>query len=142
MRSFAKRLMDSEARGNTSSAANSAVAFPVTDKLRPQLAILMGSGGVRALLARALALTTTEVSWLSAAQVNADGDLEGLEASGLQVSAAEFLEGRVVLLAHLLGLLVAFIGPSLTSRLVGEIWPRIPLYEPGFGTEVNSEETN
>jgi hypothetical protein len=36
-------------------------------------------------------------------------------------------EGRVVLLAQLLGLLVAFIGESLTLRLVLEVWPKVPL---------------
>jgi hypothetical protein len=36
-------------------------------------------------------------------------------------------------LAQLLGLLVAFIGPSLTMRLVGEIWPQISLNKVDFG---------
>ena len=142
MRSFAKRLMDSEALSNTSSEAQTAAAFPVTDKLRPHLARLMGHGGVRALLSRALMLATTEVSWLRAVQVNADGDFEGFEALGLQLDASEFVKGRVVLLAQLLGLLVAFIGPSLTSRLTGEIWPQIPLNEQDFGREVKSEKAN
>ena len=142
MRSFAKRLVDSEGHSNTSSAAQTAVAFPVADKLRPQLAMLMGQDGVKALLSRSLVLATTEVSWLGAVQINADGDLEWVEALGSQPNAAEFLEGRVVLLAQLIGLLVAFIGPGLTSSLVGEIWPQIPLYEQGFGKKVNSEETN
>ena len=142
MRSFAKRLMDSEALSNTSSAAQTAAAFPVTDKLRPHLARLMGHGGVRALLSRALMLATTEVSWLRAVQVNADGGLVGFEALGSQLDPAEFVEGRVVLLAQLLGLLVAFIGPSLTSGLTGEIWPQIPLNEQDFGREVKSEKAN
>lgn len=142
MRSFAKRLMDSEALSNTSSAAQTAAAFPVTDKLRPHLATLMGDGSVRALLSRALVLATTEVSWLSAVQVNADGGLEGFEALGSQLDPSEFVEGRVVLLAQLFGLLVAFIGSSLTSRLSGEIWPLIPLIEQDFGREVKSEKAN
>ena len=142
MRSFAKRLMDSEALSNTSSAAQTAAAFPVIDKLRPHLATLMGHGGVRALLLRALVLATTEVSWLRAVQVNADGGLEGFEALGSQLDPSEFVEGRVVLLVQLLGLLVALIGPSLTSRLTGEIWPQIPLNEQYFGREVKSEKAN
>ena len=142
MRSFAKRLIDSEALSNTSSAAQAAAVFPVTDKLRPHLATLMGHGGVRALLSRALVLATTEVSWLRAVQVNADGGLEGFEALGSQLDHAEFVEGRVVLLAQLLGLLVAFIGPSLTSRLAGEIWPQIPLIEQDIGRKVKNEKAN
>ena len=94
MRSFAKRIMDSEALSNTSSAAQAAAVFPVTDKLRPHLATLMGVGGVRALLSRALLLATEEVSWLEAMQVNADGGLEGFEALGSQLDPAEFVEGK------------------------------------------------
>jgi hypothetical protein len=77
-------------------------------------------------------LSKEEVSWLRAVQVKADGTLEGLEALRVQLDPTEFLEGRVVLLGQLLGLLVAFIGPKLTSRLVGEIWPQFPLNELGF----------
>ena len=142
MRSFAKRLIDFEALSNTSPAAQTAAAFPVTDKLRPLLATLMGDGGVRALLSRALVLATTEVSWLRAVQVNADGGLEGFEALDLQIDPSEFVEGRVVLLAQLLGLLVALIGPNLTSRLSGELWPQISLNEQDFGGEIKSEKAN
>ena len=142
MRSFAKRLIASEALSNTSCAAQTAAAFPVIDKLRPQLATLMGNGGVRALLSRALLLAAAEVSWLRAVQVNADGGLEGFEALGLQLDPSEFVEGRVVLLAQLLGLLVALIGPSLTLRLTAEIWPQIPLNEQDFGREVKSAKAN
>ena len=102
----------------------------------------MGEGGVRALLSRALVLATTEVSWLRAVQVNADGGLEGFEALGSQLDPSELDEGRVVLLAQLFGLLEAFIGPSLTSRLAGELWPQIPLNEEDFGRKVKSEKAN
>ena len=102
----------------------------------------MGDGGVRALLSRALVLATEEVSWLDAVQVNVDGGLEGYEALGWQLDQSEFVLGRTVLLAQLLGLLVAFIGPSLTSRLLSEIWPQIPFNEWDLGMEVKSEKTN
>lgn len=142
MRSFAKRLIDSEALSNKFSAAQAAEVFPVIDKLRPHLATLMGDGGVRALLSRALVMATGEVSWLDAVQVNADGGLEGFEALGWQLDQSEFVSGRVVLLAQLLALLVAFIGPSLTSRLLSEIWPQIPFNVRDLGMEVKSEQTN
>ena len=140
MRSFARRVIDFEAFSNPSSAAQTSAAFPVSDKLRPHLATLMGHGGVRAILSRALVLAETEVSWLRDVQVNADGGLEGFEALDLQIDPSEFVEGRVVLLAQLFGLLVALIGPSLTSRLSGEIWPQIPLFEQDFVREVKSEK--
>jgi len=125
MRDFAKRIIACEARGNGSSALAPA-AFPVPEKLRPQLATLMGKAGFRALLSRALALANAEIPWLRAVRVNADGSLEGFEELYAQLPPEEFFEGRVVLLAQLLGLLVAFIGENLTLRLVREIWPKLP----------------
>jgi hypothetical protein len=142
MRRIAKRLMAGETPRKGSRKEMIAAAFPVTDKLRPHLANLVGKAGVRALLGRALALAKAEVSWLGAAQVNADGDLEGLETLGADLDPAQFLEGRIVLLAQLLGLLTAFIGPGLTSRLVGEIWPKIPLKDGDFGKENDREEAS
>jgi hypothetical protein len=92
----------------------------------------MGNGGFRALLSRALALAGAEVFWLHALHVNADGALEGVEASHARLDPAEFLEGKVVLLAQLLELLVAFIGTGLTLRLLSEIWPQISLDDLDF----------
>lgn len=135
MRSLAKDLMVHETSRNKSSEAKAPAAFHVTEKLRPHLANLMGNGGFGALLSRALVLASAEVSWLRAVHVKADGTLEGLEACHAKLAPAEFLEGKVVLLAQLLGLLVAFIGPALTSRLVGEIWPKISLVDADFGKE-------
>lgn len=133
MQNFAKRLIAYETLVNKSSEAKTPAAFHVNDKLRPHLTTLMGNGGFRALLSRALALTKAEVPWLSAVQVKADGSLEGLEELYTQLDPNRFIEVRVVLLAHLLGLLVAFIGDNLTLHLVGEIWPQISLTDMDFG---------
>ena len=135
MRSAAKRLLSTEITGTSAVEAAALAMFPVTNKLRPHLSILLGKGGVRALLARALVLASAETPWLRTVQVTADGDLEGLEALAADLDPTDFFEGRVVLLAQLLGLLVAFIGPNLTSRLIGEVWPQIPLKELDFGGE-------
>ena len=140
MRGIAKRLLAAEMPGTSLTETVAAKTFPVIDKLRPHLATLVGKGGVRALLARALVLASAEISGLQALQVNADSDLQGSEALAADLSPAEFFEGRVVLLAQLLGLLVAFIGPSLTSRLIGEVWPHIPLKKRDFGEENDREK--
>ena len=107
MRSIAQRLIKYETQGKDSSETTDTSIFQVTDRLRPQLATLMGIGSFRALLARALALAHAEVSWLRAVQINADGTLEGLETPHAKLQPAQFREGRIVLLAQLLGLLVA-----------------------------------
>jgi hypothetical protein len=115
-RNIAERLIDYETP-KKDAAAHTATAH-VTDILRPHLATLIGRGGVRALLVRALKLADVEVSWLRAIEVNVDGHLEGLAAPYARLMPAEFREGRFVLLAQLLGLLVAFIGPALTGHLL------------------------
>jgi len=141
MRDVARLLSAYEARGNKSAGTKPAATFPVSDKLRPHLATLVGNAGYRALLARGLALASAEVPWLSGLQVKADGTLDGLEQCHAKVSAEEFINGRVVLLARLLGLLVAFIGESLTLRLVREIWPKVPLKNLDFGGGVKNGKT-
>jgi hypothetical protein len=124
LRSLAKSLVVYETRRNKSSGAKSPPILDVTEKLRPHLANLMGNGGFRALLSRALVLASADVSWLRAVRVNTRGTLEGLEVLQPQIARAEFIEGGIVLLIELLALLEAFIGSALTSRLVGEIWPQ------------------
>jgi hypothetical protein len=133
MRNFAKRLVADEARENKPSAAKTPADFRVCEKLRPNLATFMGNAGFRALLSRALALAKTEVPWLRAVHVKANGALEGVEELHARLDQDEFFEGRVVLLAQLLGLLVAFIGEHLTLRLVREVWPKALLDDLDFG---------
>jgi hypothetical protein len=133
MRSIAERLIHYESARNDAAESGNIATFPTTERLRPQLATLMGNGGFRALLARALALASADASWLRAVRVNADGALEGLEPLHARLKPAEFREGHIVLLAQLLGLLVAFIGPGLTLRLVGEIWPQLSADTVDFG---------
>ena len=140
MRSIAKRLMASETPGNTSAEADHPAAFRATDKLRPHLSTLMGRTGFQALLARALVLAAAEAPWLTAVEVVADGELEGLTVVHAKLDAAEFSEGEVVLLSQLLGLLAAFIGPALTLRLIIQIWPQLSFDDVDFGKAVSNEK--
>jgi len=127
LRSFAKRLMAYETKENRGHNVSATAAFFVCEKLRPHLATLMGNGGYRALLSRALALATLEVPGLRAVSVNPEGGLEGLVDVRAQIDADAVFEARAVLLAQLFALLVAFIGAPLTVRLVQEIWSKVPL---------------
>jgi hypothetical protein len=141
MRDFAERLIAYETSGNKSSGTKTPAAFFVVDKLRPQLATFMGNAGFRALVSRALALANAEVPWLRAVHVKADGSLEGLHELGEQVEPDQIYEGRVVLLAQLFGLLVAFIGEDLTLLLVREVWPKLPLNNLDTGQGGGNEKT-
>jgi len=137
MRDVAKRLMAYETGITKRSGTETAVAFHCCERLRSRLTILMGDAGYRALLSRALA--SSEVPCLDAVHVKADGSLEGWEALDVQLCPAEFFEGRVVLLAQLLGWMVAFIGEDVTLRLVRETWPQVPLNGSDFNKKHEDE---
>lgn len=132
MRNFAERLISYETGDNNVAETRVLSAFHVSEKLRPHLATLMGVNGFRALLSRALVLAQEEFRWLRAVHVRADGSLEGLEELHSQVAPAEFIEGRVVLLAQLLGLLVAFVGEKLMLQMVRDVWPELLLKDLDF----------
>ena len=127
LRHFAKRLMAFETGGNPAARTTPPAAFQGCEKLRVHLATFLGEAGFRTLLLRALALATAEVPWLRAVRIKADGALEGLEDLQAKLDRDDFLEGGVVLLAQLLGLLGTFIGGNLTVRLMREVWPKVPL---------------
>ena len=132
MRDFAEHLIAYETGRIKSSETKPPVAMLVVEKLRPHLANLMGKAGFRALLSRSLALASTDVPWLRAVHVKSDGSFEGLDELEAQVGPDDFFEGRVVLLAQMLGLLEAFIGEKLTLHLVREVWPKLPLNDLDF----------
>jgi hypothetical protein len=131
MRNLAKRLIACETKGNKSSRATPAATFLVIEKLRPHFTMLMGNAGFHALLSRALALARAEVSRMRAVNVKADGSLDGLDELA-QVDPEEIAEGGVVLIAQLLGLLVAFIGEKLTLQMMREVWPKLSTNDLNF----------
>jgi hypothetical protein len=98
-------------------------AFAACEKLRLHLVTLMGTSGFRALLVRACALASAEAPWLMQVQVSPDGSLEWPNKLAEQVDRQEMTEGGVVLIALLLSLLLAFIGESLTLRILHQVWP-------------------
>jgi hypothetical protein len=139
MRRLAERLVAQETLGGNPSDPKAAVASLIDQRLRLRLAPLMGNVGFSALLSRALVLAHAEAPWLRAVRLNADGTLEGLDGLEAQADPAALLEGRVVVLARLLGLLAAFIGEKLTLGLVHEAWPALPLNGSDPGNRDESE---
>ena len=96
----------------------------VCEKLRISLTRFVGADGFTALLRRALALARADVPSLQTVKVTADGRLEGLEEFAADSENAG-VEAATAITAHLLGLLVTFIGEPLTLRLVREAWPDV-----------------
>jgi hypothetical protein len=140
MRTLAKKLMAFETPAGMSAEVNNSATFRATDKLRTQLSLLMGRGGFEALLARALVLATVEIPWLKTVRVVPNGELEGLTAAAAKINAGDFSEAEVILLAQLLGLLAAFIGPALTIRLLSQIWPQLSLHDADYSQMADNEE--
>jgi hypothetical protein len=125
MRDLARRLL-AESQSAADSDARKAVL--VNEKLRNVLIQFAGADGFRSLLGRALDLASVEAPALKNASVGADGRLEGLEQLATlpgSVSGAS----AVAITAHLLELLVTFIGEPLTLRLVRKAWPNLSLGE-------------
>ncbi len=125
IRDLARRLL-ADSQSAADSHAQEAVL--VNEKLRIILTQFAGADGFAALLRRALVLARAEAPALQGATVNADGRLEGLEQlAAMQGSVAS--AAAVAITAHLLGLLVTFIGEGLTLRLVRQAWPNLSLGE-------------
>jgi hypothetical protein len=125
MRAFAGRLIADETKGNRSSEIKGPTALQIFEKLRPHLATLTGTTGFRGLISRALMLANAEVPWLCRLQVRADGSVEGFDGTDAWADTEETAERNVVLVAQLLGLLVAFIGEQLALQMVREVWPKL-----------------
>lgn len=122
---FARRLVAHEAASRRPAKGKGSRTFFVCEKLRGPLGQLTGRGGFRSVLSRALALAGEEVPWLRGLHVRADGSLEDLDELEVNLGPEEIALGEVILVARLLGLLVTFIGPTLTLELLQHIWPKM-----------------
>jgi hypothetical protein len=116
MENLTRRLIALEAARDPSDGPDGA-AVRACARLRVPLARLAGVVGFRSLMSRALALAKADIVSLNPVQVRDDGSLEGFGGNGSG-------HGRgLAVVAHLLGLLVTFIGEPLTRQLVRDAWP-------------------
>lgn len=126
LRKLARRLLALEATSESAgSDARAHEAVRVCDKLRVSLTRFAGADGFASLLRRAFALARAEVPSLDRVKIRPDCSIEGLE----ELTHNDGTEAAVAITAHLLGLLVTFIGQPLTLRLVREAWPDASLDE-------------
>jgi hypothetical protein len=117
-RDLAQWLLAFEAAPKSPSNPHTPATIHVCEKLRRPLSTLVGAAGFRSLFLRALTLAKREAPISNLVQVKEDGSLEGFNGEATQTGA--------VLIANLLGLLVTFIGETLTLRLLHEVWPDLP----------------
>lgn len=125
LKDFTRRLLACESEAGRPAERNNPSAFRVCERLRQPLGRLLGNGGFRALLSRALTLAGAEFPWLRALRIHADGSLVGLEEVKVKLDSRAITEGEIVLVSQLLGLLVTFVGPALTLRMLHDIWPKM-----------------
>jgi len=121
MRDLALRLL---AASQTAADPHVHEAVVVIEKLRIILTKFAGAEGFASLQRRALKLTSADVPALQSVKIGADGRLEGFEQfvadKGTGTAGGE---AAVAITAHLLDLLVTFIGEPLTLTLVRAAWP-------------------
>ena len=127
MRAFATRLVAHATQHDAPSAVQARTALRVCEQMQPHLATFMGNAGFNALLARALALAAPQASWLRTVHLKRDGSLHEVDGLETQLEPEEIAKAGSILVAQLLGLLVAFVGEKLTLRIVRQTWPQLPL---------------
>lgn len=127
IRAWAERLLAVEAADQRASDAHLNEAVRVSEKLRISLTRFVGADGFTALLQRALALARADVPSLQTVRVTPSGRLERIE----EIVADGEHDGNAAtaITAHLLELLVTFVGESITLRLVRDAWPEARLDE-------------
>jgi len=135
MRDLAQRLLSYEASAGSTSTSAEITTLRVYQKLRHSLSELAGSAGFQALASRALTLARSEVPSLSAVQVGADGNLEGMSSIEPSINAEmdRVHEGGIILISRLLGLLFIFLGEALTLSLLRDAWPDAALDDRNSG---------
>ena len=99
-------------------------AFSVLcDRLRQRLQPIFGAPATRALFTRALHVAAHEYPWLNDLQLNPERcSLDGLDAPHLQLDSHTLAAGLSAVLAHDIGLLIAFIGEDVVMPLVQDAW--------------------
>jgi len=104
-------------------------------KLGPPLETLMGRGGFKMLLQNALTLSQREMPWLLDVRCKNDGSFEGFEQVG-EINREDFIKGQRHLLAHILRLLVRFIGPGMTRAIVLDSWSQVADHDVELGEDI------
>jgi hypothetical protein len=121
IRAWAQRLQAGEAKNKSSPQADSRELTLVFEKLRISVTQFIGADGFTALMRRALVLARRELPSLETAKVTPEGRLQGIGEHATDAKTDS--ESAIAITAHVLALLVAFIGEPLTLRLMRDVWP-------------------
>lgn len=119
IRELARKVLNLEAASGASD-SHPHEAVRVVETLRISLTRFAGTDGFATLMRRALVLSRAEDPSLTVVKIKPDGSIDGIEAI---VAGENGNEAASTITAHLLFLLVTFIGEPMTMRLVLEAWP-------------------
>lgn len=126
MQDLARHLFAIEAKYAAPDDSRGACLTRVCENLQVSLTKFAGPVGYSALLSRALALARTENPELKLITMEAGASLKGWRDLGphpLPLDARGSESGGIAIVAHLLELLVIFIGESLMLSLLSDAWP-------------------
>jgi len=125
LKNLARRLLAHEAKKSPSPVKLAEALAVCCQRLHTGLDPLIGGGGFRALLDRALYLAKREHSWLNGVEIE---DYPGCELKALREAMngkepAVINETFTAILANVIWLLVTFIGEDIALGLIEEAWP-------------------
>jgi hypothetical protein len=122
---LARRIVEHEAGRSPDPAASAAAVETAARKLKDQMVDLLGSGGVTAVLGRALHLAQREQPILALVAVSGEPPacFTSLEESLGASTAEEATAAAATVLTHVLGLLVMLLGDELGMKPVHRLWP-------------------
>jgi hypothetical protein len=131
-RDLAHRLLAFEVAADGASEPLGSATIRVYEKLRQSLCALAGVAAFQSIAFRALTQAKSEAPGLWVAQIAEDGSLQGL--GELEPQPDEFEpqlgsgkeqvgDGGVILIDHILGLLLIFLGQAITINLLRNAWP-------------------
>jgi hypothetical protein len=132
MRDLAHCLFALEAAAGNTSEPEESETLHVYEKLRQSICALAGVAAFQSIAFRALMQAKSEAPGLWAAQIASDGTLEGLGEFEPQPDDFEpqlgsgkqqIGDGGVIFIDHILGLLLIFLGETLTINLLRNAWP-------------------
>ena len=123
---LARRILEEETGGSPDPATSAAAVEAACRRLRDRLLDLLGSGGVSALLRRALHLAQREQPLLAGVALDGESSpcFTGLAESLAASTGEEAAAAATAVVTHMLDLLVVLLGEELGMKPIRKLWPQ------------------